>query len=54
MEVTVIPVVISALGTIARGLINGLEGLEIRGQVEIMKTKTLLRSGRILRRVLET
>ena len=33
-KVTVIPIVISALGTIAEGLIQGLEELEIKGRVE--------------------
>ena len=31
MKVTVIPIVISALGTIPKGLTKGQEGLEIRG-----------------------
>ena len=34
MKVTVIPTVISALGTILTGLVKGLEDIEIRGQVE--------------------
>ena len=48
------PSVIGAIGTINRGLIQGLEDLEIRGRVEIIQTTALLRSARILRRVLET
>ena len=51
---TVISIVIGALGTTPKGLIKGLEDLEIRGQVETIKTTALLRSDRILRRVLET
>ena len=51
---TVIPIVISALGTIPKGLVKGLEDLEIRGQVETMQTTALSRSAKILRRVLET
>ena len=31
MRVTVMPIVIGALGTITRGLVQGLEDLEIRG-----------------------
>ena len=31
MKVTVIPIVISALGTIPKGWIKGLDDLEIRG-----------------------
>ena len=33
-KVTVIPIVISALGTVTEGLLKGLEDLEIRGRVE--------------------
>ena len=54
MKVTVIPIVIDVLGTITEGLVQGLEDLEIRGQVEIIQTTASLRSARILRRVLET
>ena len=34
MKVTVIPVVIGALGTVTKGLKKGLGDFEIRGQVE--------------------
>ena len=44
MKVTVKPVVIGALGTVAKGLAQGLEDLEIRIRVEIIQTKALLRS----------
>ena len=54
MKVTVIPVVVGVLGTIPKGLVKGLEDLEIRGQVETIQTTALLRLARILRRVLET
>ena len=54
MEVMVILIVIGALGTVTKGLVQVLEDLEIRGQVEIIQTTALLRSGRILWRVLET
>ena len=54
MKVTVIPVVIGALGTIPKGLVKGLEHLEKKGQVETIMTTTLLRSAKILRRDLET
>ena len=47
-------VVIDALGTVTKGLAKRLEDLEIRGQVETTQTTALLRSTRILRRVLET
>ena len=51
---TIIPIVISALGTVTKGLVQGLEDLEIIGWVETIQTTALLRSARILRRVLET
>ena len=54
MKVTIIPIVIDALGTVNKGLIQGLEDLEIRGRAETILTLTLLRWARILRRVLET
>ncbi len=40
--------------TVTKGLVQGLEDLEIRGRVETIQTTALLRSARILRRVLET
>ena len=42
--VTVIPIVIGALGTIPKGLIKGLEALEIGERTEAIQTTTLLRS----------
>ena len=54
MKVMVIPIVIGALGTIPKRLVKGLEELEIKGHVEIIQTTALLRSARILRRVLGT
>ena len=54
MKITIIPIVIGALGTVMKGLVQGLEDLEIRGRVETIQTKVLIRSTRILRRVLET
>ena len=48
------PIVIGALDTVTKGLLKGLKDLEIRGRVETIQTTTLLRSARILRRVLET
>ena len=38
---------------ISKGLIKGLEDLEITGQVETIQTTALLRSAKILRRVLK-
>ena len=34
MKVTIIPIVIGALCTVAKGLLKGLEDLEIKGKVE--------------------
>ena len=52
MKLTVIPLVIGALRTVPRRLVKGLKDLEIRGQVETIQNTALLRSARILRRVL--
>ena len=54
MKVTIVPIVIGALGTITKRLLKGLEDLEVGGRVETIQTTTLLRTTRILRRVLET
>ena len=54
MKVTIILIVIGALDTFTKGLVKGLVGLEIRGRVENNQISVLLRSARILRRVLET
>ena len=54
MKVTIVPIVIDALGTITKGLLKGLEDLEVGRQVETIQTTALLRTARILRRVLET
>ena len=49
--VTFIPIVIDPLGTVTKRLEERLSDLDIKGQVE---TTALLRSARILKRVLET
>ena len=54
MKVTIVPIVIGALGTITKGLLKGLGDLEVGGRVETIQTTALLRTARILRRVLET
>ena len=54
MKVTVIPIVIGALETILKGLVYGVEVLEIGGWAETVKTTALLGLARILRRVLKT
>ena len=54
MKVTIIPIVIGAFGTVTKGLLRGLEELEVGSRVEIIWTTALLKTVRILRRVLET
>ena len=54
INVTVMPIVIGTLDTVTKGLIKALVDLEIRGWVKTVQTTVLLRSVRILRRVLET
>ena len=54
MKVTIVPIVIGALGTVTKVLLNGLEDLEIGGPVETIQTTALLRTARILRRIPET
>ena len=52
MKVTIIPIVIGAFSTITKGLLKGLEDLEVGGRVETIQTTALLKTARILRRVL--
>ena len=54
MKVTIIPIRIGTFGTVTKGLLKKLENLEVRGRVETIQTTVLLRTARILRRVLET
>ena len=54
MKITIVPIVISALGTVTKGLLKGLEDLKVSGRVETIQTTVLLKTARILRRVLET
>ena len=49
---TITPIVIGTLGTVTEGLVKGLEDLEIKGRVEKIQTTALVKSARILRRVL--
>ena len=54
MNVTIIPIVIGAFGTVDKGLLKGLEELKVGRRMETIQTAALLRTARILRRVLET
>ena len=50
----IIPIVIGAFGTVTKGLLKDLEDMEVGGRAETIQTTVLLRTARILRRVLET
>ena len=52
--VTIILIVIGAFGKVTKGLLKGLENMEVGGRVETIQTTALLRTARILRRVLVT
>ena len=52
MKVTMMPIVVSALGIVTKGLEKRPDELEIRGRIETLQTTALLRLTRILRRVL--
>ena len=54
MKVTIVTVVIGAFGTITKGLLKGLEDLGFGGHMVPIQMTALLRTARILRRVLET
>ena len=41
MQVAIIPIVIRAFGTVTKGLLKGLEDLEVRSRVETIQTTTL-------------
>ena len=46
MKGTIVPIVIGAFGTITKGLLKGLEDLEVGGQVETIQTTALLSTDR--------
>ena len=54
MRVTIVPIVIGAFSTVTKELLKGLEDLEVGGRVGAIQTTALLKTARILRRVLET
>ena len=53
MQVKIIPIVIGAFGTVTKGLLEGLEDLEVGRRVETIQTTALLRTVRIQRKVLK-
>ena len=46
MKVAIIPIVIGAFGTVTKGLLKGLENLEVGGLVETIQTIALLKTAR--------
>ena len=50
MKVTVIPIVISAFGTVTKDLLKGMEDLEVGGRQATIQTTSLLRLVRIQKR----
>ena len=53
MKMMFILIVIGALGTVTKGLVQRLEDMEIRVPMATIHTTALLRLARILRRVLD-
>ena len=54
MKVTIIPIVIGSFGTVTKELLKGLGDFEVGDRVETIQTTALLKTARILRKVLET
>ena len=54
MKVMIEPIVIGVFGAITKGLLKDLEDLEVGGRVETIQITALLRTARMLRRVMET
>ena len=56
VKVTVIPIVIGALGTVPKVLVKGMELVEIGGRIETIQTSPLINEKRLgsLRRVFVT
>ena len=44
MKVTVVPILTGTFGTITKGLLKGLQDLEVGGRVETIQTTILLRT----------
>ena len=45
MQVTIIPIVIGAFGTVTKGLLKGLEDLEVGGRVETIQNDSITENG---------
>ena len=48
MKVIIVSIVIGALGTITKGLLKGLEDLEVGWRIKTIQTTALLRTARTL------
>ncbi len=48
MKVTIVPIVIGAFGTISKGLLKGLEDLEVGDRVETIQTTQIPQSSSII------
>ena len=46
VKVTIIPIAIGAFGTVTKGLLKGMEALEVGGCVETIQIAALLRTAR--------
>ena len=51
---TIVPMVIGVFGTVSKGLLKDLDDFEEGGRLETIQPTALLKTTRILRRVLET
>ena len=54
MKVTIIQIVIGAFETVTKDLLKKTEGLECWRPMDTIQTTALLRTARIMRRVMET
>ena len=54
MKLKIIPILTGTFGTVTKGLLKGLEDLEIAGRRETIQTNVVLTKARILRRALIT
>ena len=54
MKVIIMPIVMGAFSAVTKGLLKELEDLKVGGRMGTIQTTALLRTARILRRVLET
>ena len=54
MKVAIMPIGIRDFGSVTKGLLKRLEDLEVGRRMETIQTTVLLRTARMLRRVLET